>query len=57
MNEPSRPLTCKLLDANGAVLGQISLIKPYSVIELPAKGVDKVSIDGTAEFFEIIPLK
>ena len=55
MSEPSTPLICKIFDAKGEILTEIVLSKPYSIIELPNKNVDRISIEGLAEIYEIIP--
>ena len=54
MNEPTAPLTCKFIDAKGEIISEIALSKPYSIIELPNKNVERISIDGSAEIYEII---
>lgn len=55
MNKPARPLTCRFIDAGGKTVGETTLTKPFSTIELPNQDVEKVSLDGAAEIYEIIP--
>ena len=55
MSEPTIPLICKIFDAKGEILSEITLAEPFSTIKLPDNGADKINIEGTAEIYEIIP--
>lgn len=55
MSEPTTPLICKIFDAKGEMLSEITLAEPFSTIKLPDNGANKINIEGTAEIYEIIP--
>ena len=57
MNKPAVPLTCRFFNSKGEMLSETTLDKPFSIIELPDKQVDKISLEGSAEIYEIIPNK
>ncbi|MBS6410951.1 MAG: beta-N-acetylglucosaminidase domain-containing protein [Tannerella sp.] len=56
-NRLSTPLKCKQLDAKGNLVSETILDSPFSKIQLENKNVEKISIEGTAEIFEIIAEK
>lgn len=54
MGEIAAPLTCKLLDSNGAVISEKKLTQPFSKISVQDSNADRIVIEGDAEIFEII---
>lgn len=51
------PLTVKIYNAKGKELSTCEIDEPFSTIALPEKGATKVTIEGAAEIFEVIPIK
>ena len=56
-NKPTIQITCRIINSKGEMLSETTLDKPFSIIELPDKQVDKISLEGSAEIYEIIPNK
>lgn len=55
-NKLEAPVQCRLLDEQGKVVAQQPISAPYTCIALPAgKSVARISLDGKAEIFEIVP--
>ncbi len=57
MNRLAAPITCKQLDKDGKVIAESAIDSAYATIELANADVRKISIEGAAEFFEIVANK
>lgn len=54
-NTLSQPVRVKQFDAQGTQVAETSFDSPFAKIELADENVAKISVEGTAEIFEIIP--
>ncbi|WP_288731882.1 beta-N-acetylglucosaminidase domain-containing protein [uncultured Phocaeicola sp.] len=57
MNKLSAPITCKQLDKDGKVVSETMLNTAFAKVEIASDKVASLSLEGTAEIFEVVTKK